>query len=125
MRNHSAKIGDLELDMAVTFGVARDIKEKVADPMLIVNSVVAAQNFAASGLLHKLRFEFDVENVAQVIFIGAKPTHPELKLAEVQDACCDAGFFVARNVAAEFLARFVDNTSQEAKPEGGGKSAGE
>ena len=125
MRNHPAKIGDLDLDLAVTFGVAREIKEKVADPMLIVNSVVAAQNFAASGLLHKLRFEFDVENVAQVIYIGAKPNHADLKLVQVQDACCDAGFFIARNVAAEFLARFVDNTSQEAKPEGGGKTEGE
>lgn len=124
MRNHSVKLGSLDLDLAITFGVAREIKEKVADPMLIINAVAMAQGMAASGLLHKLRFEFDVENVAQIVHIGAKPNHPDLKLAEVQEACCEAGFFAARNAVTDFMAHFVDNTSKEAKAEGG-KSEGE
>lgn len=113
MRLHSVEIADLQLDLAVTFGVAREIKEKVADPMLIAQEAAVQARFANSGIQRTARFEFTVENIPLILWIGAKVQHPDLKLSAVQEACVDAGLMQAMQIADGFLVQFIAPRSQE------------
>lgn len=119
MRNFPVELGPLQLDLAVTFGVAREIGEKVADPLLIAQDAALAHRMAAVGLSHKPRFEFTATNIPLVLWLGAKVNHPDLKLSDVQEACIDAGLGVAMGLADGFLAQFIDPRGQE-KPEARG-----
>jgi hypothetical protein len=113
MRIHKIGLGDLQLDLSVTFGVAREIKEKVADLMLIAQEASLAQRMGAAGIAYRPKFEFGVENIPLILFIGAKPNHPDLKLSEVQDAVCEAGFGVGMAVADGFLTQFIAPRAKE------------
>lgn len=121
MRVHSVEVGHLQLDLAVTFGVARDIREKVADPLKIAQEAAISARFAAAGINRNAGFEFDVENVPMILWLGAKVHHSDLKLSEIQEACCDIGFANAMQIADGFLAQFIAPRSQE-KPEASGEA---
>ncbi len=114
MRTHAVEIGALQLDLAVTFGVAREISEKVADPMLIAAEAAMAARMEAAGIQYKAgRFAFDVENIPLILWLGAKPNHPDLKLSDVQEAICDAGFMTGMLLADGFLAQFIAPSAKE------------
>ena len=121
MRSHSVELGHMQLDLAVTFGVARDIREKVADPLKIAQEAAISARFSAAGIARAASFEFDVENVPLILWLGAKPNHSEVKLSDVQEACCDIGFAAAMHIADGYLAQFIAPRSQE-KPEASGEA---
>lgn len=121
MRTYSVELGHLQLDLAITFGVAREIREKIADPLKIAQEASISARFAAAGISRNAGFEFDVENVPLMIWAGAKVNHPDMKLSEVQEACCDVGFAVAMQVADGFLAQFIAPRAKE-KPEASGEA---
>jgi hypothetical protein len=51
------------------------------------------------------------------LWIGAKTLHPEIKLSDVQEAVCKAGFIAGMNAADAYIARFMTPMSQEAGKE--------
>lgn len=125
MRIFKAELGALQLDLGITFGAAREIKERVADPMLIASNASMAARRDALGLAYQPRFEFTVENIPLVIWIGAKAIDPAMKLSDVQEACTDIGFVAAMNIADEFLAEFIAPRSKELVETKGDAAPGE
>lgn len=113
MRIHKIELGALQLDLSVTFAVAREIKEKVADPMMIAQEASLVQRMGAAGIAYKPKFEFGIENIPLILWIGAKPNHPDLKLSEVQDAVCDVGFMEGMAAADGFLVQFIAPRAKE------------
>lgn len=113
MRSYSVELGSLQLDLAISFGVAKEIGEKVADPMLIAQEAATSAHMARMGIVHKSRFEFSVQNIPMIIWIGAKLGNPALKLSEVQEACCEIGFMPAMTIADRYLVQFIAPRSQE------------
>lgn len=125
MRVYPVEIGSLQIDLAVTFGVAREIKEKIADPMLIAQEAAIGQRMADAGFTYSPKFSFDVENIPLVIWLGGKATDPALKLSDVQEACCDIGFVSAMQIADGFLAQFIAPRAKEKVEAKGEAKAGE
>lgn len=125
MRTHSVEIGHLQFDLPVTFGVAREIKEKVGDPLAIAQEAALQARLGAAGIARKAAFEFTVENVPMILWLGAKAADPAVKLSDVQEACCDIGFAAALQIADGYLAAFIAPRSQEKVEASGEAKPGE
>lgn len=121
MRTYSVEISHLQLELPVTFGVAREIKEKVGDPLAIAQEAALQARLSAAGIARKAAFEFTVENVPMILWLGAKVAYPDMKLSDIQEACCEIGFGAALQLADGYLAAFIAPRSQE-KPEASGEA---
>lgn len=109
MRSMVAEFGGLRLELAATFGAARDIAKHVADPLAIARE--AALEAMITG--YNPKFGFTVENVPLIISIGAKAAGEKATLAEIQEAVFDAGFLVGKSIASDYLALIVTPRNQE------------
>lgn len=113
MRTFKAKLGALQLELAVSFRAGREITEKVADPMFVLRETQAEQMAEKVGMRYQPKFVWGMENIPLAIWIGAKETQPDLKLSEVQEACVENGLINAMQIADAFVAQFLTSQSKE------------
>lgn len=109
MRSMTAEFGGLTLELAATFGAARDIAKQVADPLAIARE--AALEAMIPG--YNPKFAFTVDNVPLIISIGAKAAGEKATLAQIQEAVFDAGFLAGKGIASDYLALIVTPRNQE------------
>ena len=120
-------VGGLELELALSFGAAREISQKVGDPLAIAREAALEDMMLRAGLAHQPKWVPTVENVPMILWIGAKHGGSDIKLERVQEAVFDHGFLEAKIVALDYLAGIVTPSARERLDgEGGGKAdAGE
>jgi len=122
MRTQSVEIGGLTLELGLTFGALAEVTQKVADPLVIVREAGKAAALASAGVFnYQPRFEWTLASVALVIWAGAKATNKAIKLEEVQEACCEAGFAEALAIADAYIAAAISGgpAKSEAAPSSG------
>lgn len=114
-------VGDLTLSLGLNFGAAREIAQKVGDPLAITREAALEQMMGQAGLVHNPKWVPTVENVPMILFIGAKHGGEGFpKLEAVQAAVFQHGFLEARTLALDFIAGLVTPTARE-KLDGEGK----
>lgn len=113
MRTFPVELGELQLDLAVTFGVAADLAKNIGDPMAMARDGAAAIAAERIGIAYQAKFAWGVDNIPKAIWLGAKPNHPDLKLSAVQEACVDVGFMNAMQIADAFVAQFLVVSGKE------------
>lgn len=119
MRSITVEIGGLRLELAATFGAARDIAKAVADPLAIAREAALEAMMGQVGQVYHPKFAFTVENVPMIIHIGAKAAGEKVTLAEVQDAVFDAGLLIGKAVASDYLALIVTPRGEETHGDAG------
>lgn len=125
MHSKLVKVGSLELELAFTFGAAREISQKVGDPLAIAREAALEAMMAQAGMVHNPKWVPTVDNVPMLLWIGAKHGGSDIKLEKVQEAVFECGFIEAKQIALDYLAGIVTPSARE-KMEGGGKAdAGE
>lgn len=111
MRSMTVEIGGLELELAATFKAAREISEKVADPLAIAREAILEGSIGPS--VYQPRFTFTVQNIPKIIWIGAKAGGFAGKLDEIEEACFDAGMMECKAHAFNFIMMLSTPRSQE------------
>jgi len=119
MRSMTAEFGGLRLELAATFGAARDIAKQVADPLAIAREAALEAMMGQVGQVYHPKFSFTVENVPVIIHIGAKAAGEKATLAQIQEAVFEAGLLVGKSVASDYLALIVTPRNQETPDESG------
>lgn len=125
MRKLKASLGGHELELAVTFGAAAEIHEKVGDPLAIAREAQIEGMMTNAGQIYHPRWQFTVKNVPVILYEGIRAAGGSMSLEKVQEIVADAGFMEAKAVALDFVAAIVTPKSQELdadKPSEGGAS---
>lgn len=125
MRAMTAEFGGLRLELAATFGAARDIAKQVADPLAIAREAALEAMMAQVGQVYHPKFTFTVDNIPVLIHIGARAAGEKVTLAEIQDAVFEAGLLVGKSIASDYLALIVTPRSEETQPDEGKDQSGE
>jgi hypothetical protein len=128
MHSKTVTIGGLDLELALTFGAARELSQKVGDIIGIVNEARLEAMMSAAGLVHQPKWVPTVENVPMILWIGAKHADPAIKLDAVQAAVFDHGFLEAKVAALDYVAMLATPSAREKMddlPEAGGGQPGE
>ena len=101
MRSMAVDIGGLSLELGATFGAAREVSEKVADPLAIAREALLESQIGPS--VYQPRFSFTVRNIPLILWIGAKAGGFKGKLEEIEAACFDAGMMECKVHAFNFI----------------------
>lgn len=125
MRSMTAEFGGLRLELAATFGAARDIAKLVADPLAIAREAALEAMMAQVGQVYHPKFSFTVDNIPMLIHIGARAAGENVTLKDVQEAVFDAGLLVGKSIASDYLALIVTPRSEETQPDEGKEQSGE
>jgi hypothetical protein len=115
-------LGDLSFDVLASFGAARELAQKVADPLHIAREAQLEAMLGETGQVYHPRFMLTVENVPLILHIGAKAAGDKVTLGEVQEACFTAGLLAAKMAATDYLAMLIQGGSQEAESKGDTKA---
>lgn len=113
MRSMTAELAGRHIDLAATFGAAREMSQKVGDPIAIAREAQLEAAMGAAGMVYHPKWVFTVENVPAVLHIGAKAAGSKMTLAEMQDVVMEAGFLEAKAVALEYIALIITPKAQE------------
>lgn len=125
MHSKLVTVGGLDLELAFTFGAAREIAQKVGDPLAIAREAALEAMMSQAGMVHQPKWIPTVDNVPMLLWIGAKHGGSDVKIERVQQAVFDHGFIEAKQIALDYLAGIVTPSARE-NLEGGGKAdAGE
>ena len=125
MHSKLVTLGGLDLELAFTFGAAREISQKVGDPLGIAREAAMEAMMTNAGMAYTPKWVPTVDNVPMMLWIGAKHGGSDVKLERVQEAVFEHGFIEAKQIALDYLAGIVTPSARE-KVEGGGKAeAGE
>lgn len=125
MHSMQVTIGGLDLELALTFGAAREIAQKVGDPLAIAREASLEAMMAQSGIAHTPKWVPTIENVPMLIWIGAKHAMADIKLESVQEAVFEHGFLEAKMAALNYLAAIVTPSAREKMDGGKASDAGE
>jgi hypothetical protein len=126
MHTMMVTIGGLDLELGMNFGAARELSQKVGDPLAIAREAALEAMMTNAGIVHQPKWVPTVENVPMTLWIGAKHGMKDApKLDAVQEAVFAHGFVEARGIAMDFIAGLVTPTAREKIDGGGEESAGE
>lgn len=125
MHSMIVTIGGLDLELGLNFGAAREIAQKVGDPLAIAREAGVEAMMAQAGVVHQPKWIPTIENVPMILWIGAKNGGADVKLDRVQEAVFAHGFIEAKAVALDYLAAIVTPTAREKLEGGGNAGAGE
>jgi hypothetical protein len=112
-RSIEVTLGDASLTLVADWRASLDIAERVGDPMMIAREAVKEAVFIEKGLPFRPDFALTIENVAQIIYIGAKSGGSALTLDAVGGLMFDAGLFAAKDIATSYLALIIGPKSEE------------
>jgi len=114
MRGFTASIGGRDIEIAATFGAAREISEKVADPIAIVREATLEEQIGAH--IYKARFAFTVKNIPVILLAGARAAGSKMTLDEMQEACFNEGFLECKPHAFNLILMLTTPKTDE-KPD--------
>jgi hypothetical protein len=113
MRKLKANLGGHDIDLAITFGAAAELHEKVGDPLAIAREAQVEAMMTQAGQIYHPRWQFTVKNVPVILHEGIKAAGGSMSLEKVQEAVADAGFMEAKAIALDYVAAIVTPKSQE------------
>ncbi len=119
MHSHNVTIGGLDLELALTFGAAREISQKVGDLLFVSREATLEAVMLSAGIAHSPKWLPTVENVPLVFWIGAKHGGSDVKLERVQEAVFHHGLHESKEAMLAYLNLMITSTARE-KMEGGG-----
>lgn len=127
MRKLKATLGEHDIELAVTFGAATELHEKVGDPLAIAREAQVEAMLTSTGQVYHPRWQFTVKNVPVIIHEGMKAAGSDMKLKELQEIISEAGFMEAKAIALDYVAAIVTPKSQEisGSEAGDGEASGE
>lgn len=121
MRKLKASLGGHELELAITFGAAAELHEKVGDPLAIAREAQVEAMMTQAGQIYHPRWQFTVKNVPVILHEGIKAAGGSMSLEKVQEAVAEAGFMEAKAIALDYVAAIVTPKSQEINADGAGE----
>lgn len=112
MREYTATLGDKKFPLRANFQTSEQLMTKVADPLWMTREATLESIMMEKGLTYHPKFAFTVQNIAQIIFIGASAYNDKVTLGDVQEAVFDAGFYAARDEAIEYISLTIGGGPQ-------------
>ena len=125
MRKMVADFGGLRFEMAAHFGAAREISEKVADPLIIHREAVVEGMFLKNNIPYQPKFTMTLKNVPVILMIGAKAAGEKISMADIENAMFEAGLHVGKEVALQYLTMFFIKGDEELDSGEGKEQPGE
>lgn len=125
MHSMIVTVGGLEMELALNFGAAREISQKVGDPLGIAREAALEAMMSQAGIVHQPKWVPTIENVPMILWIGAKHGGSDVKLEQVQEAVFAHGFIESKGVALDYLAAIVTPSAREKMDGGKASDAGE
>lgn len=113
MRDMEVTLGDKKLKLAATFAASMKIAKTVADPLLIAREAMVEYMFMEQGISHNPRWSFTVQNIPQILHIGAEAAGENYTLEQIQEIVFDYGFADSRTVATDYLSLIVGPAPEE------------
>lgn len=107
MRSITLTFGEKEYKLSANFKASLEIANTVADPMKMSREAAVEAMMLDRGFTYEPKFYFTVENVAQILWIGAKTSDKRVTLEDIQEAVFEEGFFSARDKAVEYLGLII------------------
>ena len=120
MREATITLAGTELTLCANFRASVELAKTVADPLLIMQETALKATLNERGLPYTPKFEFTIQNITEIVYIGAKAGGSKLDLEAIQDLCFDAGFIAAQIAAVDYLTMLVGPTTEEELPKGDG-----
>jgi hypothetical protein len=120
MRSVTVEIAGRSFDLVATFAAARELAQKVADPMFIAREAAIDDQMSKSGIIYQPKFALTVDNVPLMLWIGAKASGNKVTLPEMQEAVFNHGFLECKSLVMDYLALIVTPQAMEtveAKPD--------
>jgi hypothetical protein len=125
MHSMNVTLGGFEMELALNFGAARELSQKVGDPLGIAREAALEAMMSQAGIVHQPKWVPTVENVPMVLWIGAKHAGSDVKLERVQQAVFEHGFLESKAVALDYIACLVTPSARERSEAGSKADAGE
>ena len=125
MHSMNVTVGGLDLELALNFGAAREIAQKVGDPLGIAREAALEAMMSQAGIVHQPKWVPTVDNVPMILWIGAKHGGSTVKIEAIQDAVFAHGFLESKGVALDYLACIVTPSARERSEAGSKADAGE
>jgi len=117
MREVTIKLAGKELTLLANFKASLELAEKVCDPMQMAREASVTDAMHSRGINYTPKWQFDIDNVPQVIYIGLKAAGSTMKLEEVQELVFEEGFFSAMSEATRYVTHIVGpQTEEEMEP---------
>ena len=123
MRTMEAKLGDTALTLVANWKTSLEIAERIGDPMMIAREAVKEAVLLEKGLPFRPDFVLTTENVAEIIQIGVNAAGVNMSVHEIGELIFEAGIFVGKEIATDYLAMIIGPQSQEV-PKKEGKASG-
>lgn len=115
-------LGGKDYELVANWKASMAIAETVMDPLVMVKDATLAKHFANSPHLYTPRFEFTIQNIAQIIHCALRANGHELTLEQVGEAIVNDGPDEHMVKAGDFVGMLVTNGSDEV--EGGKATSG-
>jgi hypothetical protein len=113
MQSKLVTIGDLDLELGLNFGAAREISQKVGDILGIAREAALEGMLMQSGIVHSPKWMPTIDNVPMIFWLGAKHGGNAVKLEAVQEAVFQHGFIEAKEIALGYLAALATPLGRE------------
>lgn len=113
MRSITVDIAGRSFDLKATFSAARELAQKVADPLFIAREAAIDDQMGKAGIIYQPKFALTVDNVPMMLWIGAKAGGSKVTLQEMQEAVFDHGFLEAKAAVMDYLAMIVTPQAME------------
>lgn len=113
MESFDVTLGGLSLSLALHFGAAKDLSQKVGDILMITNEAMLETMLAKHKMVHSPKWVPTVENIPLIFWIGAKNCGSTVKISDVENAVFLHGFIEAKELALQYLACLATPTARE------------
>jgi len=113
MRELQGTLGGREITLAATFGASVEIAKKVGDPLMIAREANLEAMMINNGIPYTPKWNFNVENIPQILLIGMKAAGATAKISDVEELVFESGFPAARDLCVEYLALIVGPQPEE------------
>lgn len=107
MRTMSAKFGKKSLKLTANWQASVRVAEEIADPMFMAKELYLVGMFLERGIPYTPKWEFDINSITKLIFIGAQTTDDEVTEEAVQELVFEKGFTECQQIASSYLALIV------------------
>lgn len=113
MRTYKVKVGDREIECALTFTAHMLITDRVMDPMQIARDEALMQQAMKAGRDYKGDFSMTTLNLVKIIHAGHEAFGGKLTLEEIGGMVIDAGPVNVLEPVGGYLAALVGGELQE------------
>jgi len=111
-RHHSITLGGKALTLSLSFRTSLNIREQVASPSFIVETLLNNYQAAQDGRPLASEFEFNEENAVQILTL-ANAEFEALSFDEMGELAIEEGFLATYGAVVSYLREMVLGRSKE------------